>query len=147
MIELTQAPKNRRPAWFWLLIVFFGVMSVLFAALCLVVDDINGGPNEKNPLFWVFEGFVALVGLFLVVFGTLFLVRAESRSGSATFWSGVSCCGVFSVIFSLFCFLVYAANNGNIGFDPGGIIFWTYEGLFVTLGLFLIPLGRTKIRK
>jgi hypothetical protein len=34
-----------------------------------VVDDINGGPNEKSLIFWLFEGFVLSVGIFLLVFG------------------------------------------------------------------------------
>jgi hypothetical protein len=72
---MNNTPKKKRPAWFWLLGSFCGVMSVLFAAFCLVVDDINGGPNEKSILFWMFEGFFVLLGLFLVAFSLFSLAK------------------------------------------------------------------------
>jgi hypothetical protein len=66
---MNNAPKKKRPVWFWLLRSFCGAMSILFAAFCLVVDDINGGPNEKSIFFWVFEGFFVVLGLFLLSLG------------------------------------------------------------------------------
>jgi hypothetical protein len=76
--NMNNAPKKQRPAWFWLLGCFGGVISLLFAAFCLVVDDINGGPNEKSIFFWMFEGFFALLGLFLVTFSLSSLARRRN---------------------------------------------------------------------
>jgi hypothetical protein len=135
------------PAWFWLLVAFCGVLSILFAAFGLVFDDMSGGPNEKNVFFWMFEGFFALVGLFLIVFGLILLARAEVGKSSHMFWSFISICGMLSILFAFFCFVVYAANNGNMGLDMGGVIFWAFIGLFALLGMFLIGFGSIQSRK
>jgi hypothetical protein len=147
---MTNAPttsKNQQPAWFWLLISLCGVTSILFAAFCLIVDDISGGPNEGSVVFWIFEGFFALVGLFFMVFGLAFLVKADSDKSPARFWLWVTYCGVLSVIFALICFSVYGMNHGNMGFNWGGIMFWMFESLFALFGIFLITSGLNRFEK
>ena len=147
MINAPATSKNQRPAWLWLLVSFCGVMSISFAAFCLIVDDINGGPNEKSVFFWMFEGFFALVGLFLIIFSLILLVKVAVGKSSPMFLLCVSVCGMLSILFALFCFAAYAANNGNMGLDLGGVIFWAFVGLFAMLGVFLIGIGLGQYRK
>jgi Na+-driven multidrug efflux pump len=147
MVNAPQTQKNRRPAWFWLLVAFCGVASILFAAFFLIVEELCGAPNEGSVYFWLFEGFFALVGLFLIIFGVAFLVRAGSERGSPTFWLWVSISGMLSILFAIFCLLLYTTNHGETGFNLGGVIFWSYESLFAILGLFLVSLGFTRIQK
>jgi hypothetical protein len=61
-----QEPKARLPACCWL---FVGVLCVSLAILGLVVDDVNGGPNEGRVAFWMVLGFIAMIGLILVFVG------------------------------------------------------------------------------
>jgi hypothetical protein len=147
MVEAPQTRKTRRPARFWLSVALCGVASILFAAFMLVVDDICGGQNERSLYFWIFEGFLALLGLLLIIFGLTLLVRAGSAGGSARFWFWVSCCGGLSIMFAVICAVVYTANNGKTGFNLGGIIFGAYESLFIILGIFLMLLGLTRSQK
>jgi len=57
----------------------FGVLFILFSIFCLVVDDLNGGPNERSVFFWCFEALFALPGVFLIVVGYVRCYKAANK--------------------------------------------------------------------
>lgn len=69
--DTSQIPLERPvPKWFWWLIAICGpLLATSFAFFCFFVDDINGGPNEGSPYFWLFEAFILSIGIFLFRFG------------------------------------------------------------------------------
>jgi len=79
--DISQIPgPHPAPDWFWWLIAMCGpLLSISFAVFCLVVDDLNGGPNERSVFFWLFELFVVSVGILLFMFGMYQLKAPDDK--------------------------------------------------------------------
>ena len=73
-----QEPHAKLPAWCWLVI---GMLCISVAVFGLVVDDINGGPNEGSIIFWLTLGFMALVGVLLLYCGFTRIFKALKGNG------------------------------------------------------------------
>lgn len=75
-----QEPPVKLPAWCWLVI---GALSISLAIFGLVVDDINGGPNEGSVIFWLIFGLLILVGVFLACCGFSRLSQERKENDKA----------------------------------------------------------------
>ena len=75
-----QEPPAKLPAWCWLVL---GVLCISLAIFGLVVDDINGGPNERSVIFWLIFGFITLVGMLLAYYGFFRLSKERKENDKA----------------------------------------------------------------
>jgi len=68
----SQEPPARLPGWSWLVM---GALCIFLAIFGVIIDDMNGGPNQGSVFFWLFLGFITFVGMLLACYGFLRLCR------------------------------------------------------------------------